>query len=149
MAKLIPSDGAEDFGFGHSVSISGDNAIVGTIPMGGAESAYIFSRNQGGNDNWGEVKKLVASDGNIGDSFGFSVSISGDNAIVSAPIESLEGSTYVFSRNMGGNNNWGEKEKLKPVGLALQDLYGANIVIAQDTIVIGAVEDRPLGIGSA
>ena len=33
-------------------------------------SAYIFDRNEGGTDNWGEVKNITASDGATGDEFG-------------------------------------------------------------------------------
>ena len=47
-------------------------------------SAYIFYRDQGGADNWGQVKKLTASDGAESDSFGISVSISGDIIVVGA-----------------------------------------------------------------
>ena len=40
-----------------------------------AGSAYIFERNQGGLNNWGQVTKIRASDGEMWDQFGFSVSI--------------------------------------------------------------------------
>ena len=45
--------------FGESAAISGDIAIVGASPFGllRAGAAYIFERDQGGADNWGEVKK--------------------------------------------------------------------------------------------
>ena len=53
--------------FGYAVSISGDIVVVGAqqysdnrLNLG---SAYVFSRNQGGTNNWGQVKKLLASDG--------------------------------------------------------------------------------------
>lgn len=47
-------------------------------------SAYVFSRNQGGTDNWGEVNKLIASDGTSDDQFGYSVAISGGTAVAGA-----------------------------------------------------------------
>ena len=65
--KLLAGDGAADDYFGYSVSISGDTAIVGAYwdddNGDSSGSAYIFSRDQGGADNWGQVKKLTASDG--------------------------------------------------------------------------------------
>ena len=86
--KLLANDAqAGDF-FGVRVSISGDYAIVGASheDTGGnfAGAAYIYFKDQGGTDNWGEVTKLVASDAEPGDYFGRSVSISGDYAIVGA-----------------------------------------------------------------
>ena len=50
------------------------------------------------------------------DQFGFSVAISGDTAIVGAYINdddgSFSGSAYIFERNTGGANDWGEVQKL-------------------------------------
>ena len=56
-----------DDSFGHSVAISGDTVVVGAIQEddNGTNSgaAYIFSRNKGGFNVWGEVTKLLASGG--------------------------------------------------------------------------------------
>ena len=75
-----------------SVSISGDYAIVGAYrededasganTQTAAGSAYIFERD--GLGNWTQAQKLTASDRAADDEFGFSVSISGDYAIVGA-----------------------------------------------------------------
>lgn len=79
--------GVQD-GFGESVSIDGDTVIVGapSDDDNGANSgsAYVFQRDVGGPDNWGQVIRLAASDPGAGDGFGFNVSISGDTAIVGA-----------------------------------------------------------------
>ena len=66
MTKLTASD-AQDFDqFGYSVAVSGDTAVVGACGEDGAANnagaAYVLQRNQGGADNWREVKKLTASD---------------------------------------------------------------------------------------
>ena len=45
-------------------------------------SAYVFYRNEGGVDTWGQQAKLLLSDGALRDRFGISVSLSGDYAIV-------------------------------------------------------------------
>ena len=103
-AKLIASDGSADDNFGHSVSISGDYAIVG-VPYdddngSGSGSAYIFKRD---GVNWLQQPKLLASDGAADDQFGMSVSISGDYAVVGAPNDddkgSDSGSAYIFKRD--------------------------------------------------
>jgi hypothetical protein len=96
--KLIASDGAASDYFGVSVSISGDYAIVGADwddDKGDySGSAYVFRRDGTG---WVQQQKLTASDGAAVDWFGFSVSISGDFAIVGAPRDDdSRGSAYIF-----------------------------------------------------
>ena len=63
-------------------------------------SAYVFGRDQGGANNWGQVKKLTASDAAAFDVFGWSVAISGETVMVAAPNDddagSFSGSAYVF-----------------------------------------------------
>jgi len=98
--KLIASDGALDALFGYSVSISRDYVIVGAYGDDGNGSAYIFRRDGA---NWIEEQKLLASDGALGDQFGYSTSISGDYTIVSAPKDNLEsGSAYIYSNFIVG-----------------------------------------------
>jgi hypothetical protein len=99
--KILPIDGAPGDEFGQSVSISGDYTIVGARwdddngMMSG--SAYIFQRDGA---NWIEEQKLLATDGAEGDQFGFSVSISGDYAIVGARWDDdngdSSGSAYIY-----------------------------------------------------
>ena len=87
---------AEDY-FGFSVSVSGDTAVVGAAQedAGGvgfcAGAAFVFQRDEGGAGNWGEVKKLTASDADVAAHFGISVAVSSDTAIVGAYREDAEG----------------------------------------------------------
>ncbi|MEJ2212002.1 MAG: FG-GAP repeat protein, partial [Anaerolineae bacterium] len=111
VAKLIASDPGNYDDFGFSVSISDDTIVVG-VPWEegsvGADrgAAYIFVRNQGGPDNWGQLKKLLASDGQSYAYFGRSVSISGDTIVVGAFRDGTSGSergaAYIFERNGSG-----------------------------------------------
>ena len=85
--------------------MSDDTAVVGAPRNDGpfnSGSAYVFDRDEGGADMWGEVKKLTASDPAVGDSFGTSVAISDDTAVVGAPLNddpsnSNSGSAYVLA----------------------------------------------------
>ncbi len=70
--------------FGEFVSISGDTTIIWARWNNNNGSAYIFARNEGGPDNWGELEKLTAHDGAGADYFGYAVSISGATAVVGA-----------------------------------------------------------------
>ena len=80
----------------------------------------MFERNQG-TGSWGQVQKLTAgSDAGAGDFFGSAVSISGDVVVVGAYLNddagADSGSAYVFERNQGGADNWGEVKKLTAFG---------------------------------
>ena len=80
--KLTASDGARYDEFGVSVSIDGDTAVIGARADDGySGSAYVYVRNNG---VWSEQQKLTASDAAANDDFGFSVSIDGDTAVISA-----------------------------------------------------------------
>ena len=69
-----------------------------------AGAAYLFHRNQGGEDQWGQIKKLTASDAEAGDLFGIAVAVEGDTALVGAYLDDVganadQGSVYAFEFN--------------------------------------------------
>ena len=144
--KLLASDAQSGDIFGRSVAVSGDTAIVGAdledAGGSGAGAAYIFQRDQGGAGNWGEVKKLTASDAQADDQFGQSVAVSGDTAVVGASLEDAGGSnagaTYVFQRDQGGAGNWGEVKKLLASDAQGGDFFGISVAVSGDTLVVGA-----------
>ena len=98
VAKITASDAAEDNLFGHAVSISGDQAIVGAYASFDAGSAYIFERDTG-SGTWSQVAKITSFDIH-GMSRGIPVSLSGDRAIVGAFDSSnagpRSGSAYIY-----------------------------------------------------
>ena len=145
-AKLTASDGAFYDYFGSSVSISGDYAIVGADGDDDIGSAYIFKR-QG--DTWNEMAKLTASDGASSDYFGYSVSISGDYAIVGADGDddngSNSGSTYIFKRE---GNDWNETAKLTASDGAFYDYFGSSVSINGNYALVGAYGDDDNGSSS-
>ena len=154
VAKLTASDAAASDFFGISVSVDGDTAVIGAYRNDDAGlnsgSAYVFSRNQGGADNWGQVVKLTASDAAAGDIFGYSVSVDGDTAVIGAVYANDDGglssgSAYVFSRHQGGADNWGQVSKLTADDAARGDSFGNSVSVDGDTAVIGAVADRDAG----
>jgi PKD repeat protein len=149
--KLTASDGEDGDGLGYSVSLSGDTVVVGAFgdDIGSNNwqgSAYIFERNQGGADQWGEVKKLTASDGASVDRFCRSLVIKGDTIVVGAylddEIENNQGSAYIFERNFGGADQWGEAKKLTASDAGDGDGFGSAVAICNDTIIVGAASDE-------
>lgn len=140
--KLTASDGSGLDIFGDSVAISGDTAIVGASFQLSRGAAYVFQRDAGGPDNWGEVAKLTASDPDIGDFFGWSVAISGDTAIVgaiNANIGSTDpGAAYIYERDAGGPDSWGQVAKLTASDAGVNDDFGSGVAIDGDTAIVGA-----------
>lgn len=143
---LKDGTGAENDKFGTSVAISGDIAIVGAPEdnHGGSNlgTVFVFYRDEGGIDNWGEVTSITASDGDPNDEFGYSVSISGDIAIVGAPYVGNDvGAAYVFYRDEGGTDNWGEVAIVSADDGANGDVFGWTVSISGDYAVVGAPLD--------
>jgi len=149
MAKITANDGASGDTFGRSVSISGDNAIVGARFHG---AAYIFHKDQGGPDNWGQMAKITASDG-VSLWFGESVSISGDYAIVGKKDNNSIfvpdiGAAYIFYKNQGGPDNWGEVTKITASDGDENDNFGGSVSISGDYAIVGAKWDNDNGWAS-
>ncbi len=85
--------------------------------------------------------KLLADDGAEGDSFGFSVALFGDTAIIGAfrddHVAGVDaGSAYVFTRS---GNLWRQQAKLTAIDGAANDNFGGKVVLSGDTAVIGAI----------
>lgn len=144
VAKLTADDGGTGDTFGYPVLLSGDTLVVGShrADVGtndGQGAVYVFYRNRGGTDNWGQVAKLTASDGAAGDYFGYAVSLSGDTVVVGAyEDDANRGSAYVFERNQGGVDNWGQVKKLTADDGAAGDWFGLDVSVDGDIAVVGA-----------
>ncbi len=166
LQKITAADASRGNRFGISVSISGDRAIVGadaSIFYGGDElgSAYVFRRDDNGtpfdpsDDFWDQEAQLVASDATAGDGFGFSVSISGDRAVVGAWLDEdagfHSGSAYVFRRDDNGtptdpsDDVWVQEAKLMASDTEAGDRFGGSVSISGDRMVVGADGDDDAG----
>ena len=148
-AKLTASDGTANALFGHSVSISGDTAIVGAkLDDNGIRSgsAYIFTRS---GTSWGQQAKLTASDRAVDDHFGHSVSISGNTVIIGAWNDddkgTNSGSAYIFIRS---GTQWSQQAKLTANDGVGYDFFGGSVLINGDNAIVGADLDDDNGKSS-
>ena len=152
--KLVASDRGVEDNFGFVVAIEEDFAIVsayrededisGGNTLNEAGAAYIFEKDVTG--TWNEVRKLVASDRNANDEFGFSVSIGENYAIVGAQNEDDDasggnamiqaGSAYIFERNASGI--WNQMQKIVASDRFGSTFFGSSCFIAENYAVIGA-----------
>ena len=149
--KIAADDGDPDDSFGQSVSVSDDGAtaLIAAFedddPNGDrAGSAYVFTESDG---SWSQQQKLTASDGDIDDGFGVSVSLSDDGTtalIGAADIderndddETAPGSAYVFTKSGG---NWSQQQKLTATDRDTADVFGRAVSLSDDgtTALIGA-----------
>ena len=148
--KLTALDGAGSDEFGYVVSLSGDTAVVGAYRDDDAGStsgsAYVFGRSGG---SWSQQEKLTAADGASSDEFGFAVAVSGDTAVIGAPNDdddgSNSGSAYVY---VGSGGSWTSQEKLTAGDSAVDDEFGFSVSVSGDTAVIGAPDDDDDGSNS-
>ncbi len=153
--KVTPSDihgpiFADGEWFGWSVAIDGEWAIIGAPGLAQSPgnytdgSAYLFHLEGG---VWVENDKITAGDGasaSFPNEFGYSVSISGDKAIVGAPKDDLDldlvfgsqhGSAYIFHRN---GTEWAQYGKITADVPAAYEQFGGSVSISGDWAIAGA-----------
>ncbi|HEY0379001.1 MAG TPA: thrombospondin type 3 repeat-containing protein [Pyrinomonadaceae bacterium] len=135
---------------GFSVAIDGDTIVAGApsdpaqaVP-GNAGSAYVFTRSGAA---WTEQQKLTASDGALFDRFGLAVGVSGDTALVGAPLSDAPtvlniGAAYVFTRT---GPAWAQSQKLAHTDfdpeLEADDNFGDSVAVNGGTLVVGSSSD--------
>ena len=141
-AKLNAFDAAWGDWFGVSVSIHGNYVVVGSRHDDdhglNSGSAYIFKR---AGPNWTEQAKVSAHDGESTDSFGTSVCIRGNYAVIGAPGDddngTSSGSAYIFKRR---GSAWVQQAKLTASESQPNDFFGCSVSIYGDFAVVGATQ---------
>jgi hypothetical protein len=149
-AKLTASDAEEDNGFGYTVDVDGDTAIVGvrTKKEGDVSSmgaAYVFARS---GSSWSQQIKLspddLPSDAEWGELFGKAgVGIDEDTAVVAAAgsTESHTGKVYVYDRN---GTTWTRQTILVevdplPYPAINASEFASSLGIDDNRVVVGAL----------
>jgi uncharacterized protein (TIGR03437 family) len=109
--KLTASDAGSTNGFGMSVSVSQDLAVIGSpgilIVPTPPSTAYVFARSGG---TWSQQQELTAPDGATGDAFGAATAVSGNTVVVGADSKTFgtvlkQGAAYVFTGPSLGTNS--------------------------------------------
>ncbi len=133
--------------FGHSVAISESTIVVGAFhededendlnTKTNAGAVYIFNRVTG---IWGLSQKLIASDRDGGDYFGYSVAISDDLLIVGAYHRDTDtlaeyGGAYVF---VFDGTEWLEEKILEPIDKYYGDRFGWSVDVDGSYFIVGA-----------
>ena len=105
-SKFTASDGASGDIFGTSMAATDDQAVISAYrDDGGRGAAYLFDRDPV-TGIWTERTKLLASDGQAGDRFGFEVAYDGTMALIGADWNddngTNSGSAYVYRLDREG-----------------------------------------------
>jgi len=132
--------------FGYTMAISGDHAIVGALNEDDAGTnsgkAYIYNVTTGTLVH--TINNPNAYGTSAGDTFGWSVAISGDRAIVSAYAEDdaggiYSGKAYIYNVSTGALVH--TLDNPNPYGTSEYDLFGNSVAISGDHAIVGAAED--------
>ncbi|MGE0470998.1 MAG: integrin [Nitrospira sp.] len=159
--------------FGATVALDGDTLVVGarfedsvatgvngdqadnSAPDSGA--VYVFTRSGG---VWSQQAYLKASNTEAGDEFGFWVAMDGDTLVAGARFEDSaatgvngdqadnsapeSGAAYVFTRTEG---DWSQQAYLKASNTGAGDLFGNDVAVDGDTLVVGAPSEDSAATG--
>ena len=143
ISEYLPlTDSSGTFGdiYGYSVSISGNYAIIGSPKddVGGnidQGSASIYQYTASG---WVLMQKITDQLGAPGDFFGNSVSISGDYAVVGAPLDDVGGLSDVGTATVFKFNgtSWVSMQTL--TGSTTGDRFGTSVSQSGNYVICGA-----------
>ncbi|MCW5205529.1 FG-GAP repeat protein [Desulfobulbus sp. F5] len=150
-AKITAADSVYADYFGYRVSVNNDTALIAAVgdddkgDLSG--SVYVFVR--AANGTWSQQAKLTADDEAATDYLGYSVSLSGDTALIGASGDDdkgdLSGAAYVFVRS---GTVWTQQAKLTAEDETAGDRFGSGVSLSGDTALIAANSDDDKGTDS-
>ena len=131
---ITPNDLASGDAFGNAIAIDGNTAIIGACTKSTRTGVvYVYIRS---GSKWVQQAELTGNDSIIGDSFGFSVALSGDTAVIGASGKATTtGAAYIFTRS---GSTWSQQAKLTAPGGVQSDAFGIAVAINGDTVMVGA-----------
>lgn len=150
-----PDPNEQNSSFGETTAISSDGGtiVIGNpFPVTGPGDAYVFLRPSTG---WATTStyaaKLLASNGQAGDEFGFGLSITGDGTTIAvgAPGSMNGGSAYVFVEPSGGWTSSSPLHETNSIGgptgfgypLQLSD-DGTTLAVASPLATVNGIDQQ-------
>jgi len=128
-------------GFGWSVALDGDTAVVGCANCNdnigapsNSGSLYVFRQNQGGTNQWGMSQELSGSQPGYIDRFSFALRLRGDSMAVTAP-GAGDKLIYLFARPSGGS--FSELDTLQ-VNEGGNSVFGSAVDFINTRTLVGA-----------
>jgi hypothetical protein len=136
-AELTASDGQEGAGFGASVSLNGNTAVVGA-PGEGRGAVYVFVEPANGWSSMTETAELEVAGGN---EVGISVAIVEQAVVVGAPFSNPvhQGAAYVFLKPTGGWKTTSKPNLILSIPFTYGfDNFGTGVAVSGKTAIVGA-----------
>ncbi|MEA1971983.1 MAG: T9SS type A sorting domain-containing protein [Candidatus Cloacimonadota bacterium] len=124
--ELFPTDGGGNY-FGKTVAIYGDYAVVGE----NWTKAYLFKKDEGGDNNWGQLKAFDEADSY----YSAGLAIENSTLLIGAPGANK---VFIYDRDEDGADNWGQVQVLTNPDVAPGDDFGYDVAIQGNTAVVGA-----------
>lgn len=147
--KLLPNDGSSVDIFGGDVSIHNEFAVVGAPQEGSITTfngaAYIFDKDHGGIDNWGQIKKILGPSPSNSDHTGSQVAIEDNYVFVGSSGDDPEGSIFIYEKDEGGSKNFGLVQTLNASSIDSKSVFDSELAIAFPYILVGSDNDREKG----
>jgi hypothetical protein len=143
--KITLPDGQMFDNFGYSIALHGSTALIGAdgATVGSQDfqgEAFVFDGSSG---TWVQTQKLTASDGGIGDIFGYSVAFEGTTAMIGAYANNgYQGAVYVYGLSGG---IWTQTQKLVASDGAPNAYFGYATALSGSTLLVGAWGAEPGG----
>lgn len=145
ITEVLDDNGSAFDGFGGSVAISGNVAIVSSVgddELGDMAGSVFIFRFDPVKLQWEQETKLFASDGAEGDRFGRSVAIINNIAIIGATGDDDKGlnsgAVYIFRYD---GLTWLEDVKLFAADQGASDGFGYSIATNANRLIVGAPGD--------
>lgn len=131
---VAAADAQSGSSFGFAVSLSGNTAVISAPDSNNSTGAvYIFVYN---GSRWVQQSKIVPTDAIANDTFGWSVSLSGNVLAATSPgANGGLGAAYVFSRS---GITWTQQAKLKVPNSLATDFYGYAVVTNGSLVYVAA-----------
>lgn len=154
--KLLADDPGKEDEFGNSVAIGEDILAIGAPeedggpgdPIFNAGAVYLYEKDPENGDQWIFFKKLMVTEDQDVDYFGTTVMFSEDLLFVGAPRHGVGGKVFIYAKDEGGADNWGQIQVIGPENPEAFDSFGGHLAISGNTLVVGASGDDEAGISA-
>ncbi|QDT75571.1 hypothetical protein [Lacipirellula limnantheis] len=153
LADLVLANRSSHAQAGEGVALEGEIAVVGAgnNDFQGRQSVgtvSIFQQGLYAPGVFDELKTICPLDIDPGDDFGDNLALEGDVLAASATSNDAVGAVYLFERNVGGPDNWGQTAKLVPSVVTSPRSFGSDLAFDEDRLIVGAAS-RAGGHGQA
>ena len=141
--KYVPSNRTAGDNFGNALALSGNTCVIGAYKKNyQIGTAYIFEYQ---NQQWTESTALTGSHPYLGDWFGQSVAISGNEVLIGAPRQNYDQNGSDYKANAGAafyykknGSSWPLVQKIVASNRTAGDFFGQAVSIDGDYALITA-----------